>query len=232
MIEIWMKIEGLEEYAFSNYGRIYNYKTQEYSVGTLNKKTGYYEKILRKDCKYFKGGGIHKFIYEAFKGKIPKGLEVNHIDGNKSNNAIWNLNLMTHSENRKWMTKKVYQYTLDGEFIDVYDSTIKASEETGIPDKSITHACLDKCFTAQSYIWSYSNDESVIKEKVKNNYIKWKDISFEVEQYTKNGKFVAEYKSMREAERQTGISHCRISMCCNGKIKATGGYVWKIKEAA
>ena len=62
MIEIWLKIEGLEDYAFSNYGRIYNYKKQEYSVGNLNKKTGYYEKLLFKDGIYFKGGGIHKFM--------------------------------------------------------------------------------------------------------------------------------------------------------------------------
>jgi hypothetical protein len=42
---------------------------------------------------------IHRLVAETFFGKIPKGLTVNHIDGNKTNNAIINLEIVTYSQN-------------------------------------------------------------------------------------------------------------------------------------
>lgn len=42
-------------------------------------------------------------------------------------------------------------------------------------------------------------------------------------------RLVAEYPSLAEAERQTGINHQNISKCCLGKIKSIGGYRWKYK---
>lgn len=160
MQEIWLTIEGLEKYyAFSNYGRIYNYKRNEYSNGTLNKKTGYYEKLLFKDGKLIKGGGIHKFIYEAFNGKIPKDKEINHKDGDKSNNAIWNLNLLSHTENLKWFktTKTVLQYTKNGDFVAEYKSAKEAQMITGIGHTEISKCCRNEKHrkTAGGFIWKY-----------------------------------------------------------------------------
>ena len=42
---------------------------------------------------------LHRLIYRYFKGEIPKGYHVNHIDGNKQNNNIRNLEAITHQEN-------------------------------------------------------------------------------------------------------------------------------------
>lgn len=42
---------------------------------------------------------IHRLVYQTFIGDIPKGYEINHIDHNKSNNHISNLEIVTHSEN-------------------------------------------------------------------------------------------------------------------------------------
>lgn len=44
---------------------------------------------------------VHRLIYAHVKGVIPEGLTINHIDGNKHNNEITNLELMTFSENAK-----------------------------------------------------------------------------------------------------------------------------------
>ena len=46
-------------------------------------------------------------------------------------------------------------------------------------------------------------------------------------QYTKDLKFIAEYQSTIEAERQTGIASSSISRCCNGILKSAGGSVWR-----
>lgn len=46
----------------------------------------------------------------------------------------------------------------------------------------------------------------------------------------KNGKIIAIYGSMREAERKTKICSTGISACCKGKAKSAGGYQWKYKN--
>lgn len=42
---------------------------------------------------------VHRFVWIAFHGKIPGNLEINHKDGNKLNNRLKNLELMTTQEN-------------------------------------------------------------------------------------------------------------------------------------
>lgn len=46
-------------------------------------------------------------------------------------------------------------------------------------------------------------------------------------QYSKDGKFIAEYPSIMEASRQTGCHHTSICECCKGKLKSAGGFIWK-----
>ena len=49
-------------------------------------------------------------------------------------------------------------------------------------------------------------------------------------QFSKNGEFIAEYPSTKEASRQTGCYHGNICKCCRGRLKTCGGYIWKYKE--
>lgn len=43
----------------------------------------------------------HRVIWEMINGRIPDGFEIDHIDGNRSNNRIENLRLVTRSQNNK-----------------------------------------------------------------------------------------------------------------------------------
>ena len=49
-------------------------------------------------------------------------------------------------------------------------------------------------------------------------------------QFSKTGEFIAEYPSIHEAERQTGCKSESVCRCCKGKLKSTGGFLWKYKE--
>ena len=49
-------------------------------------------------------------------------------------------------------------------------------------------------------------------------------------QFSKDGEFIAEYPSIKEAERQTGCYHGNICNCCKGKYKSAGGFIWKYKK--
>lgn len=51
-----------------------------------------------------------------------------------------------------------------------------------------------------------------------------------VVQYTTNGVFMAEYLSIAEAGRVTGINQSHISEVCQGKRKTAGGYIWLYEE--
>ena len=48
-------------------------------------------------------------------------------------------------------------------------------------------------------------------------------------QYTKTGKFVKEWKSLMDVQRNLGCSNAHISDCCNGKRKSTYDFVWRYK---
>lgn len=41
----------------------------------------------------------HQLVWLAFKGEIPKGMQINHINECKSDNSIWNLELVTPKQN-------------------------------------------------------------------------------------------------------------------------------------
>lgn len=46
-------------------------------------------------------------------------------------------------------------------------------------------------------------------------------------QLTKDGEFVSQYPSISEAARKTKIERININLCCLGKRKTAGGYVWQ-----
>ena len=48
-----------------------------------------------------------------------------------------------------------------------------------------------------------------------------------VEQYDKEGNFVAKYPSLKDASQKTGFYYQGISACCRGKHMSCGGFVWK-----
>ena len=49
-------------------------------------------------------------------------------------------------------------------------------------------------------------------------------------QFTKDGDFIAEYFSINEAERCTGVAKCSICRCCKGELKSAGKFIWKYKK--
>ena len=62
------------------------------------------------------------------------------------------------------------------------------------------------------------------------NKIRENNPSKAVIQLSKDGKFIAEYPSTKEAERQTGCNQSNICKCCKGTRKTIGGYIWKYRE--
>ena len=125
--------EGL--YKISNYGDIFSIKKNKVVKSNINKK-GYVSVCLTKDKKeHYKL--IHRLVAEAFLGKN-EGLQVNHINGNKSDNFVGNLEWCTSSENishaYKVLNKRapLEKYVLNIETGIFYDSAKEAAKYTNI----------------------------------------------------------------------------------------------------
>jgi hypothetical protein len=58
-----------------------------------------YPRISLKINGKHKNVSIHKYVWERAHGKVPEGLTINHIDGNKMNWKLSNLELLTQKEN-------------------------------------------------------------------------------------------------------------------------------------
>lgn len=89
--------EGL--YAITEDGRVWSYLRNKWLKLRIN-STGYHHVSLCKEGKVY-NFLVHRLVYETFKGIIPKGLVVDHIDSNRLNNTLDNLQLLTLSENTR-----------------------------------------------------------------------------------------------------------------------------------
>ena len=107
MKEEWRPVRGFEDYAeISNYGQIHYYGTgrgrypdERFTYGSEDSRGYLYAGIGNKSFR------VNRLVYLTFVGEIPDGLEVNHIDENKYNNRLDNLNLMTPKDNSNWGTR-------------------------------------------------------------------------------------------------------------------------------
>ena len=52
----------------------------------------------------------------------------------------------------------------------------------------------------------------------------------QINQYTLDGEYITTLPSMAEAERLGYAYAVGISLCCRGKQKQSGGYIWKYAE--
>ena len=104
--EQWRPVVGYEGlYSVSSHGRIRDeidrnrYRAGRIRAGCPN-ADGYLRISLTKDFKR-KKWFVHKLVAEAFIGLPVDGMEVNHIDGVKTNNRLDNLEYRTHQGNMR-----------------------------------------------------------------------------------------------------------------------------------
>lgn len=194
MEEIWKDIEGYEGlYQVSNMGRIKSlerYKENhgklqkvEEKIKTINiKNSGYQFVQLYKNNKY-KNLMVHRLVAQAFIPNVDNKPQINHIDGNKLNNNVTNLEWCTNSENNKhaWNTglkqcteklkeatrktnreyksKPINQLDLQGNYIKTWLNAHEASRQLGIDRSTISQCCRGgrRNKTAGGYKWCFAD---------------------------------------------------------------------------
>lgn len=99
MEEKFVKVKGYEGYEVSNTGKIKSLKTNRLLTPQKN-NCGYLYILLTDINKKVKINLIHRLVFDSFIG-IDDGLEINHLDEDKENNRLDNLELITHEDNLK-----------------------------------------------------------------------------------------------------------------------------------
>lgn len=98
-VEVWKPVPGFEDsYEVSNFGRVRHVRV----IVPRPSYNGYLRAALsygKRRPHQSKHALVHRLVAAAFIGPCPDGLQVNHIDGCKTNNAPENLEYVTPSEN-------------------------------------------------------------------------------------------------------------------------------------
>lgn len=152
------KIEGYN-YTISENGEVINIKTNKILKQSINQGRVMVELWKDNKKKHFL---VHRLIAIAFIPNHENKPQINHINGNPSDNSVGNLEWVTDRENKLHAYKNglknaikipLIQYTLDGEKIKEYESMLDAHKQTKVDRKSIQLNLMNKHKQAGGYIW-------------------------------------------------------------------------------
>ena len=160
-VETFVKIDGFENYEVSNLGKVRNIKSGRILKSHLN-HNGYLKHSLYKHDKQ-KELFLHRIIAIAFIDNPEKKPQVNHIDENKLNNDLSNLEWCTERENlihgtrtkrvAEKLSQKVIKLDLNDNILNVFKSMGQAERETGVPRSGISACCNGKRKSAGRFKW-------------------------------------------------------------------------------
>lgn len=143
--EVWRDIKNYEGlYEVSNFGNVRSLKFGKIKyLKPANNGFGYYHVILCKNGqkKYFK---VHRLVANAFI-ENPNGYnEINHIDEDKTNNKVENLEWCTHKYNKRFSSaKRVVGINPKDDFIIVMGAT-RDGEDIGLKNQGVSAAASGK----------------------------------------------------------------------------------------
>lgn len=161
--EIWRTYHD-SVYQVSNLGRVRNTKSNKILKGDGG-DCGYTRVSIQLPGEKRRKILVHQMVYETF---VSSEYEViNHIDGNKKNNRLDNLEGITQQENMRkaaeetnaWGFRKVAQYDLEGNYIQTFPNASAAARSVNILPGSMRNAIRLREGKTQGFIFKYIENE-------------------------------------------------------------------------
>lgn len=214
--EIWKEIKGYEGlYAVSNRGRVKNIMSGRILKNRIDGHGYAFVALCKGDGTKPKQIKVHRLVALAFIPNSDNLPQVNHIDEDKTNNDVSNLEWVSASQNIRHSAHqyscRINQLSLDGELVKTWESSWQIERELGYAQGYIINCCKRKYKQAYGYRWEYADPSQQRK------------FNRPVAALTKDGDLIAEYKSAAEASRCLKISYTQICLCLNGTYKSAHG---------
>ena len=122
------------------------------------------------------------------------------------------------------MLLPIDEYSYKGTLLKTYkDSKELLEKNPQIKRKSLVKCCTGKMVYIGTNIYRFHGDDF-------HKYKTYRDKPKFVEQYDLDGNFIKVFESAREAARAVGLKGTQVSYCCLGRLKTSGGYMWKYVE--
>lgn len=236
---MWKKIylDGIEtNYSVSDAGEIRNDSTNYLLKPAIQQGYAHVTLYINKKGKRVK---IHRLVATAFIPNPENKPYVNHIDGMRSNNTIDNLEWVTASENTQHAVdtglflptreKSVVQFSLDGERIATYPSTMEAGRATGSLPEKIVLCCQRKRQTHNGYQWRYLNEAGERLQPVNKPRTQARPVA---QINPETGEIIATYPSITTAAKAVNGSSSAITNIINKtkQTKTHKGFGWILVE--
>ncbi len=162
MCEIWKDIPGYEGlYAVSTLGKVKNKRTDKL-LKPMHNGNKYFQVEIRKNG-VPKRCLVHRLVAQSFFSDFSTDLEINHKNGNKADNRLCNIELVTRSDN---MMHRTYELGVLGAIclkpvkcIDtgiVYRSIREAARAVKTSQSNICHCLSGNTRTAAKLRWEYA----------------------------------------------------------------------------
>lgn len=172
--EEWRDVVGYEgRYRISNLGNVWSCLTNK--VLSPNITNGYHTVCLSNKDKIVKRKYIHILEMNAFYGYPPYDKpEVNHIDGNRANNVLSNLEYVSSSENKlhsyRYLNHKISPgctfETAPGkkkcrcvETGEIFESIAEAARRKGLNRANISGCLCGSQLSCGGYHWRYADED-------------------------------------------------------------------------
>lgn len=228
--------EIVKNYYITEDGKVWSDHIQGYMKSCLHRDG--YEQLSINGKSFL----IHRLVAQAYIPNPNNYREINHIDGNKLNNNVSNLEWCSRSHNVKHafdtglkrnkkgaenpLSKTVYQWTLDGELVKVWycleDAIKYYSKDNKRAGVGVGDCARGRNHTAYGYIFTYESTippERIHDAKYNKQCIKVVGTNI----HTKESKI---YESVRDTEKE-GFIPTLVVKCCKGKRKTHKEHTWK-----
>ena len=246
MEEIWKDVQGFEgRYQVSNLGRVRSLdrlietehpyvRKGEMLKPSMNKGKGYLRVSFSDGHRNYTHYEVHRLVALHFVTGYKEGLVVNHKNEIKTDNRAENLEWCTQGYNLKysdvigWRRKPVYQYDLDGNFIQKHKCCAVAEKLMGTYQGAMVHVMYEsKTGAWKGYRWSF---KPRTKEYWQAHSIKGSAKRRRVNQYDLNMNYIRTYNSVSEAADDNRVSVSCVSLCCRRKSTIAKKYLWRYAD--